>query len=404
MSRPLDNIRVLDWTQWQMGTVATTMLADFGAYVVHIENRITGDNGRGLFVAGVGELPEGKSAYFEHNNRGKKSIAVDLLKQKGKELIYRLVSKSDVFVHNFRQGVPEKLGLDYETLRKYNPKLIYVAASGFGPEGPDAKEPAFDMMGLARAGVVSILGESEDKPFIPHHGGIADQIGAIMTSYGVLLAVIARERFGIGQKVDVSQLSSTMWLFGLPVGMWLYNHKEAPSRHREGVPNPLWNYYKCKDDRWIALGMLQPDLKWPIVCKALGIEHLEKDPKYKNIASRSANCVELIAIMDKIFLTRTVAEWMTTLKSAGDVICTPVQTIPELANDPQVIANDYIINTKHEVIGPIQVLGLPVSMSQTPGKVKSEAPEFGQHTEEVLMEIGGYTWDDIEHLRSAEII
>jgi len=130
MAGPLEGIMVLDWTQWQMGTVATAMLADLGATVVHIENRITGDAGRGFIMAATGDLPDGKSAYFETNNRGKKSLAIDLVKEEGKEAIYRLVKKADVFVHNFRQGVPEKLKLDYETLSKHNPKIIYDAASG----------------------------------------------------------------------------------------------------------------------------------------------------------------------------------------------------------------------------------------------------------------------------------
>ncbi|MGA2160313.1 MAG: CoA transferase [Dehalococcoidia bacterium] len=404
MSGPLEGIRVLDWTQWQMGTVATTILADFGAEVIHIENRLTGDNGRGLHVGGKGELPEGKSSYFEHNNRGKKSIAIDLSKAMGKDILYRLVSNSDVFVHNFRQGVPERIKMDYETLRQYNPKLIYAAASGFGCKGPEAIEPAFDMLGLARAGVISILGESDEKPSIPHHGGIADQIGAIMTSYGVLLALISRNKSGIGQKVDVSQLSAVMWLFGLPIGIWLYNRGSTPSRDRSCVPNPLWNYYKCKDERWIALGMLQSDRYWPTLCKGLGIEHLERDPRYNGMAGRASNCRELIAVIDSIFIQRTVAEWMEILKKTGDIICTPVQTIPDLINDPQVIANEYIVDSKHEVLGPVQVLGLPVAMSQTPGSIKSEAPECGQHTEEVLLEVGGYTWDDITSFREAEII
>lgn len=140
MAGLLDDIRVLDWTQWQMGTVASAMLADLGAEVIHIENRLTGDGGRGLnqlFWA----VPEGRNSYFECNNRGKKGIAIELTKDNGKEVIYRLVKKSDAFVHNYRQGVPERLKLDYETLRQHNPRLIYAAVSGYGPKGPEAREP-----------------------------------------------------------------------------------------------------------------------------------------------------------------------------------------------------------------------------------------------------------------------
>ncbi|MDP2920073.1 MAG: CoA transferase, partial [Dehalococcoidia bacterium] len=147
MTGVLDGIRIIDWTQWQMGTVATTMLGELGAEILHIEHRLTGDNGRWLKVSGMTELPNGKNAYFETNNRGKKSLAVDLAKPEGKEIIYRLARKSQAFVHNFRQGVPEKLKMDYSTIREYNPEIVYVAASGYGPHGPESKEPAFDMIG-----------------------------------------------------------------------------------------------------------------------------------------------------------------------------------------------------------------------------------------------------------------
>lgn len=409
MAGPLDGIRVLDWTQWQMGTVATSLLADLGATVVHIENRITGDAGRGFIMTATGDLPDGKSAYFETNNRGKKSLAIDLVKQEGKEVIYRLVGHSDVFVHNFRQGVPEKLKLDYETLYQYNPKIIYAAASGYGPRGPEAKEPAFDFVGMARSGIASVIGYPHD-PCLPFHGGLADQAGAIMTSYGILAALLARERLGFGQKVDVSHLGSMITWQGLPIGMGLYLRPDVPLEEqpekptRKNVANPLWNYYKCKDERWLVLGMLQPDIKWPAMCKALGIDHLEHDPRYENAEVRRENSEGLIALMDEIFITRTSSEWMKILKETGDVICTPVQTIPDLINDPQVIANNYITDYEHEVLGPVRVRGLPVELSKTPGEVRAEAPEFGQHTEEVLMEIGGYTWEEIAELREKEVI
>ena len=161
MTTPLQGIRVLDWTQWQMGTIATAMLADLGATVIHVENRVLGDSGRGLMKW---TLANGNSAYFEINNRGKKSLTVDLTKEKGKHVLYRLVKNSDVFVHNFRQGVPEKLKMDYDTLIKYNPKLIYAAASGFGPKGPDAKEPLYDFVGLARSGIMNMVGDTHPFP------------------------------------------------------------------------------------------------------------------------------------------------------------------------------------------------------------------------------------------------
>jgi len=403
MGRPLEGIRILDWTQWQMGPVATAMMADLGAEVIHIENRVTGDPGRGLTRAGTSSLPQGKSAYFECNNRGKKSITVDLVKEKGRELIYRLVKNVDVFVHNFRQGVPEKLGLGYETLCQYNPKLIYVAASGYGPKGPDAMEPAFDYVGLARSGIMTMVGEPEMPP-LPIQLGVADQVGAIMTAYGILAALVARERLGIGQKVDVSHLGSLTALQGLTIGMQLYTGQEVVRQNRKTSANPLWNYYQCQDGKWLMLAGLHSERYWPLVCKALGIEHLEKNPKFEDMTKRQENCAELTAIMDEIFVTKSASEWMKVFKSTGDVPHHPVQTISELINDPQELANDYIVNCHHEVLGPIKVVGIPIQLSETPGEVRCEAPEFGQHTEEVLIEVGGYNWEDIAQLRDEEVI
>jgi len=403
---PLEGIKVLDWTQWQMGTVATSLLADFGAEVIHIENRLTGDAGRGLRFSSLGEIPEGRNVYYETNNRGKKGIALDLTKQEGKDVVYRLVKNTDVFVHNFRQGVPERLKMDYETLRAHNPRLIYAAASGYGPKGPEAREPAFDMVGLARCGIASAVAVVDD-PNLPS-AGLADQMGGIMTSYGVLMALLVRERTGVGQKLDVSHLGSMIALQGLPVGMRQYLDPDGlqptarPGRKNAG--NPLWNYYRCGDERWIVLAMLQPDRQWPAVCEALGIQHLEKDPRFADQEVRRENTAEIITIMDEIFATRTCDEWMRILKDTGDIICTPLQTVRDLATDPQVLENDYLIDYDHEYFGKVKVRGLPVAFSETPGKVTAEAPEFGQHTEEVLIEMGGYTWEEIAGLKDKEVI
>ena len=403
MAGPLEGIKVLDWTQWQMGTVAAAMLGDLGASVIHIENRITGDAGRALNPT-KWTLPNERNAYFEVNNRGKKSITVDLRQEKGKEIIYRLVKDSDVFVHNYRQGVPERLKMDYETLCQYNPKIIYAAASGYGPKGPESREPAFDYLGLARSGIMNMVGDSDAPPMLIA-GGIADQIGAIMIAYGVVTALFVRERLGIGQKIDASHLGSMMALQGLYLGIGLYVHPEPrQGLTRENVPNPLWNHYLCKDGQWLVLGMLQPDRQWPAICKALGIEHLEKDPRFEDQFKRMDNSAEIIATMDEIFITKSSAEWMKILKETGDIICTPVQQLSDLENDPQVLANNYIINYNHEVLGPVKVPGPPITFSKTPGEVRAEAPEFGQHTEEVLIEMGGYSWEEIAQFREEEVI
>lgn len=404
MAGLLEGVRVLDWCQYQQGNTATAMLADFGASVIHIEDRVTGDPGRGATRGFSGmELPHGKSWYFETFNRGKKSITVDLTKEKGREVIYRLVRNSDVFVHNFRQGVPEKLGVDYETLCQYNSKLIYAASSGFGPLGPDAREPAFDLLGQARSGIMTMVGEPGMPPMLSETG-IADQVGGMMTSYGILLALLAREWLGIGQKVDVSLLGSMIALQSFLLGYQLYLKGDANKHDRQKAPNPLWNYYACQDGKWIMLAMSQADRYWPTMCQALGIEHLQNDPRFTDVLVRMEHSEELIRIMDEVFLTKSASEWMKVLKEMGDIICGLVQNFADLINDPQVLANNYIIDCNSEVLGPLKVIGNPVHLSKTPAVVNPDAPEFGQHTEEVLIEIGGYTWEEIAQLKDEEVI
>jgi crotonobetainyl-CoA:carnitine CoA-transferase CaiB-like acyl-CoA transferase len=400
---PLVGITILDWTQWQMGPVATAMLADLGAEVIHIEHYINGDPGRGLTTSEFSDLPHGKHSYFEVNNRGKKSITINMQNEAGREVIYRLVRKADVFVHNYRPGIPEKLKMDYETLSKYNPRLIYAAASGFGEKGPDAGEGAMDMVGMARAGAGTLLGNDEN-PSLPHYGGLADQVGAVYTAYGILAALVARERHGIGQKVDTSLLGSLISWQGLMLGKGFYLNKPTVQQKRTCAKNALWNYYKCRDGKWLVFAMLQSQRHWPDVCRALGLEHLVNDPRFSDAVIREKNCEELVAIFDRAFLARTAAEWEGIFSRGLDIIYTRVRSMNDLADDPQVIANNYIIDYSHQVLGPVKVVGLPVCLSRTPGEVTAEAPEFGQHTEEVLIELGGYTWDEITGLRNQQAI
>ena len=207
MDAPLKGIRVIDWTIWQQGPVATTMLADLGAEVIKIEERGKGDPGRAIFAIGGSSATakSGHNFYFEANNRHKQSLTLDLSKPEAREIVYKLAEKSDVFVQNFRKGVADRLGLGYTDLSGRNPQIIYASASGYGPRGPDSGEPSFDYLAQSRSGIMNIAGVDSDDP-IYLMGGIADQMGAIMLSYGVMTALVARERYGIGQEVNASHL------------------------------------------------------------------------------------------------------------------------------------------------------------------------------------------------------
>src|SRR5208282_298214 len=249
MKGPLTGIRIIDWTIWQQGPVATQMLADLGAEVIKVEERDKGDPGRGIVsVSGGSTQKGGRNFYFEANNKHKQSIALDLKRAEAREIVYRLAAKSDVFVQNFRKGVAARLRLDYKTLRDHNPRLIYASASGYGPEGPDSAEPSFDYLGQARSGVMNVTG-AEGFPPTYIFGGIADQMGAVMIAYGVLAALLARERYGVGQEVDASHLGSMMALQGLNVVARTITGKEFNRNTRANAFNPLWNHYRCSDGK-----------------------------------------------------------------------------------------------------------------------------------------------------------
>jgi len=401
MPGPLDGVRVVDWTIWQQGPVASSMLADLGADVIKIETLDGGDPGRGLVaIQGVGVRA---NFYFEGLNRGKRSIALDLKKPESREIMYRLIATSDVFVQNFRKGVAGRLGLGYDDLRKHNDKLIYASATGYGPEGPDSGEPSFDQLGLARSGIMFATGEPDMDPQ-PVGGGIADQMGAVMLAYGVLAALIAREKYGIGQKVDGSHLGSMAWLQGLSVSSLLINGMAFPRTSRKSAGNPLWNHYRCSDDKWIALGMLQSDRYWPDLARALGKPELATDERYADLTARAVNAADCVAELDAIFATKPRGEWMQILHDGGDFIFTIVNTLNDLEDDPQMLANNYFTEIPHPTFGTMRYLNCPVGLSETPGSVRAPAPELGQHTELLLTEELGYSWDDVAALREKGVI
>ena len=406
----LHGIKVIDWTIWQFGPVAATMLGDLGADVIKIES-LDGDPGRAVFSAsGVDRsLPAGRNAYFEANHRNKRSVALDLKKPEGVEIVHKLVADADVFIQNFRKGVAERLGLGYETLADLNPRLIYGSGSGYGPEGPDSENPALDSAAQARSGLMYATGPDGSDPY-PVQGVVGDQIGGITLACGILAALVARSIHGVGQRVDTSHLSSSIWLQGLAVSMGLLTRHKPDSEinltynpPRTDAYNPLANYYRCADGRWMMLANFQADRYWPSFAAALGLGDLIDDPRFADTISRGENRHELIPILDRVFARKTYDEWAGILESSGDFIFSPVQSLTELPDDPQVIANDYITEVDHPDLGRVKLANHPVTYGATPHSIRSVAPELGQHTEEVILELG-YTWEDIVHLQDRGVI
>ncbi|MCP5068336.1 MAG: CoA transferase, partial [bacterium] len=368
------------------------------------EQRGSGDPGRYLAAAGCATAKDCPNWYFEANHRNQKSITLDLKKPEAVAVVLDLARKSDVFVQNFRCGVADRLGIGYDALKQINPKLIYASATGYGPDGPDRAEPSFDHLGLARSGIMNAAGEP-DMPPLGIAGGIADQMGAVMMAYGVMAALIARERHGIGQAVDASHLGSMMWLQGLSLGMLCMAGFPVPRTFRGQAFNPLWNHYACGDGKWLALAMLQPDRYWGDFSNAIDRPELATDDRFIDISSRAEHATECVAIIDEAFASAPRDEWIQRLRKApGDFIFTVVNSVADLLDDPQVKANGYITQVDHPQHGPTAMLGIPVRLRETPGSIRSVAPELGQHTEEVLMDVAGYDWDRIGALREKEIL
>lgn len=404
MTGPLTGVRVLDWTVWQQGPAAGAMLGDLGAEVLKLEQREVGDPGRSLQTMAGLDLQGIDNAFFEAVNRSKKSLAIDMKHPQGLELVHRLVAESDVFLHNFRPGVPERLGLDYETLREINPRLVYASASAFGEKGPDRTGRAYDVLALARSGIMHASRVSGTD--IPGHpkGAIADQIGAISLAFGVLAGIVARERLGVGQRIDASLLGGMVWLQNISVAMQLMAGGTDPSGSRRSPTNPLWNYYRCGDEKWLAFAMPQSDRYWGRIVEILGQPELAHDPRFADMASRRANTVECVAILDELFASQPRAYWLDQLAVWPDIPVAPINSIAEVVDDPQLAANDYIVEFDHPVRGPTRVVGFPISMSETPMSIQHRAPEFGEHTEEILMDLLGLDWDDIVRLRDENVI
>ena len=399
---PLSGIRIIDISIYQNGPFATAMLADLGADVIKIEDpSVGGDPGRTVKTPAYAEQ-RGIRHYFETCNRGKKSVTLNLKHPKGQEAFQKLVKTADVVVMNIRKDAARRLGADYESLRKINPGIIRAANTGFGPQGPDTGMAVFDSIGQARSGFTYVTADPDGTP--AHNGefGFADQVGAIMLAYSVLAALVARERQGVGQNVEVSQLGSVMELEALGLNRFLIGREHPRRQPRTALRNPLSNSYKCKDGKWVAIMCPQGDRKWKEIAHGIGKTEWLSDPRYATAEARQKNSAELTKLLDGVFAQKPRDEWVKTMRDL-DVPTSPVQSFEDLEKDPQVLANDYIITLNHPKAGPISMVGVPIEFSGTPPKVTAVAPTYSQNTEEVLRSLG-YDPGDIEAMRGEKVI
>lgn len=389
MPGPLDGIRVLDLTRYQNGPHATVMLSDMGAEILKVEMPGNGDPGRSLGVAA-----DGFCSYFEALNRGKKSITINLYEPASREVMLKLVAQSDVLTENFRPGFLDKLGYGYEALREVNPRLIYATNSGFGPKGEWRERGSFDVVSQGMSGAMIAQGGGPGNVPFNSAWGLADQVGSMVFAYGVMSALVARERFGSGQKVDVSQLGAMVTLQTLSIQAFLHN-KTQPTVQAGRPFSPTFAWYESSDGEWLTIGILDPK-HWPRLCEALERDDLLTDPRSADPFARHENRQWLMEEIQRTVATQPRSHWLAQLV-ARDIPCGPIYDYAQVAGDAQFWENGYLQEVPHPHFPGHQVVGAPVSLSETPPRVQGVAPELGQHTEETLLALG-YGWEEIERL------
>ena len=398
MPEIMQGVRILDFTQEIQGPWGTAILADMGAEVIKIERRETGELSRGA-VAPNPEL-QGLSPYFTVHNRGKKSVTLDLKRPEAVRIVHQIAAVSDVVVNNWRPNVLERLGIGYRQLRETKPDIVFVTASAFGARGPWSERPGRDILGQSMGGIVSVTGSAAE----PHPAGaaVADHTAGMVEALAILAALRYRDVSGEGQQVDLS-------LYGTVIAMqaWEITHHALtgapPPRAGRGhtlIQVGTWGVFPTADGHLSLAGVL-PD-RWAEFCGLLDSPALGADSRFSTLEGLVEHAEPLREALDAIFARRPTQEWLDLLEPA-DFLVAPVHGYAEVVRSEQARANGYIQTVEHPSLGELPVVGAPIEMSDARIEPRGPAPELGQHTEELLLELG-YGWEEITRLRDDEVI
>ena len=392
---PLDGITVLDLTRVLSGPYCTMLLADMGARVIKVEQPGRGDDTRAWGPPFV----QGESAYFLSINRNKESVTLDFKHPEGRALLERLIASADVIVENFRPGTLARQGLDHASLAAKHPALVYCSISGFGQNGPKRDRPGYDAVVQAEGGLMSVTGSADGPPY--RLGvAIADLVAGLLAAQGVTLALFARTRTGRGQQVDISMLDGVAALLSYQAGIF-FATGDAPrrmgNRHPTIVP---YETFEASDGEFVlAVGTDEQFRKFCAVANCAG---LAADERFATNAARVRNYDVLRPQLADTFRRRTRVEWIDALTAAG-IPCGSVRDVREVLTDPHLDARRMIEVVEHAALGTMRVLGVPIKLSDTPGRVRTAPPTLGQHTNAVLRDLG-VTDGEIEALRAGGVI
>ncbi|MDE3074190.1 MAG: CoA transferase [Chloroflexota bacterium] len=395
MAGALQGMRVVELCHFLAGPLCSMLLGDMGAEVIKIE-----PPGRGDLYRYTGTVyVNGESSNFLSANRNKLGLTLDLRDERGREVLLRLVDGADVLIENFRPRSAERLGLSYEVLAERNPRLVYCSITGFGRHGPYRERAAVDPIIQAMSGLMSLTGEDEREP-VRLGSAVGDLYGALMAVQGILGALVARERGGLGQRVDVSLLDAA--LFGLipREGEYFATGEVFPrmgSGHPQFVP---FQAFHAADD-YLYLAVFHNEY-WQRLCRAVGHPELIGDPRYATVQERSANRRELVALLGSILAEAPVEHWLERLEVEG-VPCARINNLADVFADPQVTADEMVVELEHPTAGQIKVLDNPIRLSRTPTSVRIPPPTLGQHADQVLASLG-YGVDEVAELRRAGIV